>query len=171
MGKLDSLKIDDCPYAFASFAAKHNALVDMLAGMVGQNGISVVLAEKNAIIRGAGGAGGNVTIDNVATANVVGAGGYLANAYVANANIGTFPTLLRTGAPGGAHARMEPTGIVVQGDAFVNISNNQIWLQGAHEFVVYEPLLTHDMGIKEIDVCSGNVAMKMLVIASEPYAP
>lgn len=171
MGKLDSLKISDCPYAFASFAAKHNALVDMLAGMVGQNGISVVLAEKNAIIRGAGGAGGNVTIDNVATANLVGAGGYLANAYVANANINAFPTLLRTGAVGGPYARMNASGLLVSGDAFVDISNNQIWLQGAHEFVVYEPLLTHDMGIKEIDVCSGNVAMKMLVIASEPYAP
>jgi hypothetical protein len=51
MGKLDSLRIDDSPLAFASFAAKHTALVDLLAGMVGQSGIEIVMAEKNAIIR------------------------------------------------------------------------------------------------------------------------
>lgn len=170
MGKLDSLKIDDCPYAFASFAAKHNALCDLIAGMVGENGISVVIAERNAIIRGNGaGTAGNVTIDNVATANVVSHNGYLANAYVANANTGAYPTLLRTGAPGGDYAQMTSAGLHVQGGSFVNISNNQIWLQGAHEFVVYEPLLTHDMGIKEVDVCDGGVAKKMLIIASNPY--
>jgi hypothetical protein len=159
MGKLDSLKISDCPYAFASFAAKHNALVDMLAGMVGQNGISVVLAEKNAIIRGAGGAGGNVTIDNVATANVVGAGGYLANAYVANANIGTFPTALRVlHVASGTY--ME---IAAPGDL------PGIRLVGTHALEILESDLTADMAIREIDVCSGNVAMKMLVIASAPY--
>lgn len=29
--------------------------------------------------------------------------------------------------------------------------------------------LTHSMSIKEIDVCSGGVAKKMLIIASDPY--
>jgi hypothetical protein len=29
--------------------------------------------------------------------------------------------------------------------------------------------LTHNMSIREIDVCSGNTAMKMLVLASAPY--
>jgi len=168
MGKLDSLRIDDSPLAFAGFAAKHNALVDLLAGMVGQNGIDIVMAEKNAIIRAniAAGPPGNVAAN---TANLVGSTGYLANAYVANANIGTFPTMLRTGAAGGDYTKMESSGIRVSGAAFVDLSNNQIWLQGTHEFVVYEPLLTHDMGIKEIDVCSGGVAKKMLVIASAPY--
>lgn len=95
MGKLDSLKISDCPFAFASFAAKHNALVDLLASTVGENGISVTIAEKNAIIRGAGGTGGNVTIDNVATANVVGANGLLQNAYIGDAIANAYPTELR----------------------------------------------------------------------------
>lgn len=159
MGKLDSLKISDCPYAFASFAAKHNALVDMLAGMVGQNGISVVLAEKNAIIRGAGGAGGNVTIDNVATANVVGAGGYLANAYVANANIGTYPTASRVlHAASGTYMEMaSPSDLP------------GIRLVGAHTLQILESNVTQDMSIREIDVCDAGVTKKMLVLASAPY--
>lgn len=159
MGKLDSLRIDDCPLAFASFAAKHNALVDMLAGMVGQNGISVVLAEKNAIIRGAGGAGGNVTIDNVATANVVGAGGYLANAYVANANIGTYPTALRVlHVASGTYMEMASPGDLPG-----------IRLVGVHTLQILESNVTQDMSIREIDVCDAGVTKKMLVLASAPY--
>lgn len=159
MGKLDSLKISDCPYAFASFAAKHNALVEMLAGMVGQNGISVVLAEKNAIIRGAGGAGGNVTIDNVATANVVGAGGYLANAYVANANIGTYPTALRVlHVASGTYMEMASPGDLPG-----------IRLVGVHTLQILESNVTQDMSIREIDVCDAGVTKKMLVLASAPY--
>lgn len=55
MGKLDSLRITECPAAFAVFAAKHNALVDLLAAMRGEGGISVVMAENNAIVSGASG--------------------------------------------------------------------------------------------------------------------
>lgn len=158
MGKLDSLRISDCPYAFASFAAKHNALVDLIAGLVGQNGIDVVVAEKNAIIRAniAAGPPGNVAAN---TANLVGSTGYLANAYVANANIGTYPTALRAlHVASGVYMEMASPGDL-PGFRMV----------GTHTLQIVESNLTQDMSIREIDVCDAGVTKKMLVIASEPY--
>jgi hypothetical protein len=160
MGKLDSLKIDDCPYAFASFAAKHNALCDLIGSMVGENGISVVMAEKNAIIRGAGG-GANVTIANVATANLVGSAGYLANAYVANANIGAYPTAIRVlHVSSGVYMEMASPGDLPG-----------IRLVGAKTLQILESDLVQNVSLREIDVCDSGVARKMLVLASAPYGP
>jgi len=51
---LEALRITECPLAFASFAAKHNALVDMISQIRGQNGITVVISERNALITGSG---------------------------------------------------------------------------------------------------------------------
>lgn len=158
MGKLDSLRIDDCPFAFASFAAKHNALVDLLAGMVGENGISVVMAEKNAIIRAniAAGPAGNVAAN---TANLVSSTGYLANAYVANANIGTYPTALRVlHVASGVYMEMASPGDIPG-----------FRLVGAHTLQILESNVTQDMSIREIDVCDAGVTKKMLVLASAPY--
>jgi hypothetical protein len=145
MGKLDSLKIDDCPYAFASFAAKHNALCDLIGSMVGENGISVVMAEKNAIIRGAGG-GANVTI---------------ANAYVANANIGAYPTAIRVlHVSSGVYMEMASPGDLPG-----------IRLVGAKTLQILESDLVQNVSLREIDVCDSGVARKMLVLASAPYGP
>lgn len=168
MGKLDSLRIADAPLAFASFAAKHNALVDLLAGMVGQNGISVVMAEKNAIIRA------NIAAGNVAanTANLVGSTGYLANAYVANANIGTYPTISRV-VNTGRTMRMDATGLTVEGSA-LDFKHDPVtglggWYVGAYRVEIDSSLITANVTLREIDVCDAGVTKKMLVLGSAPY--
>lgn len=154
--KLESLRITECPYAFASFAEKHNALVDLIAGMTGQNGISVVIAEKNAIIR-ANANIGNVTggFGNVNYANVVTSTGILANAYVANTNINAYPTIGKYVTSAG-NVVIDSTGVVL-----TKSSGNVCNLAFAS--------LTKNLSFIEIDVCSGNVAKKMLILGSSPY--
>ncbi len=173
MGKLDSLRIDECPYAFASFAAKHNALCDLIAGMVGENGISVVIAEKNAIIRANIAAGSSSNVAGVAQ-NVVSSDGTLA-AVVRHANYvapgtSSWPTHLQTGPSTGDRTMMDGgTEISVTDAAFstyVVLTKTMIKMHGAHNLEIVESALTHDMSIVEIDVCAGQ---KMLVIGSAPY--
>jgi hypothetical protein len=50
MSKLEALRITECPAAFASFAQKHNALVDLVASAVGAAGIKVTVSEKNIVV-------------------------------------------------------------------------------------------------------------------------
>lgn len=52
-----NLYISKCPAAFAEFAAKHNALVDLLLNMTGRNGVEVIATEGNITLEG-GGPGG-----------------------------------------------------------------------------------------------------------------
>jgi len=184
MGKLDSLKIDDSPLAFAGFAAKHNALVDLLAGMVGQNGISVVMAEKNAIIRAniAAGPAGNVILSN--TANVVGFNGLLQNVYIGNVIANAYPERLRTQnasttctfdgaggnvATGSFSVTMDP----VNGElTLLNLTNStyiklKCPTSGGPDLILQGTVRSLEM--REIDVCDAGVAKKMLIIGSEPY--
>ncbi len=174
MGKLDSLKIDDSPLAFASFAAKHNALVDLLAGMVGQNGISVVMAEKNAIIRA--NIAQNVNLST--TANLVGSTGYLANAYVANANIGTYPTELKV-VNGTKSIVLNSSGIVLSDSssgAFINLlfpgasGAFGTVANGAMDLQVFSNPLGNPrtLGLGSIDVCDGGVANTMWILRQDP---
>ena len=58
---LEALRITECPLAFASFAEKHNAIVDLLAQLRGQGGITVAISEVNGIIDGSGAGGGDLT--------------------------------------------------------------------------------------------------------------
>ena len=55
---LEALRITECPLAFASFAEKHNAIVDLLSQIRGANGITVTISERNGIITGGGSGGG-----------------------------------------------------------------------------------------------------------------
>ena len=56
---LDALRITECPLAFASFAEKHNAIVDLLAQFRGANGVTVTISERNGIITGGGSSNAN----------------------------------------------------------------------------------------------------------------
>lgn len=190
MSKLDSLKISECPYAFASFAAKHNALVDMLAGMVGENGISVVMAEKNAIIRAniaGGGTLGNVT---GTMANVVGSDGRLQNVYAGTAIANAYPTLLITGDySGGAgdFSSMVPSGFtthLASGEYFQLLVNllrmysptaefevdaNGIRFYSSGTLDIATSDLARNMGIKVAAVCDSGSPASIDLIASDPY--
>lgn len=119
---LESLRITSAPYAFAEIAAKHNALVDMLAALTGQNGVTVVLSEKNGVIRGNG--GGSATISGNVT-QVVMANGALANCYVANTNANAYPTTLKTVNPAG-NVTIDNLGVVGFTFKTVNPSGNVI---------------------------------------------
>jgi hypothetical protein len=55
---LEALRITECPLAFASFAEKHNALVDLISQIRGANGVTVTISERNGIITGGGSGGG-----------------------------------------------------------------------------------------------------------------
>jgi len=175
MGKLDSLKIDDSPLAFASFAAKHNALVDLLAGMVGQSGIEIVMAEKNAIIRANIAAGPAGPAGNVAgnTANVVGFNGLLQNVYVGNAIPNAYPERLEVRGVSNARVTInfdEVAALNAASTQYVAFGSNYFYFDaGTYSMTLDAADITRNMSVREIDVCSGNVAMKMLVIASAPY--
>lgn len=49
-----SLKINNAPFALASFAAAHNALVDLIKTSQGSNGIKVFASDGKIIIDGSG---------------------------------------------------------------------------------------------------------------------
>lgn len=173
MGKLDSLRIDDCPFAFASFAAKHNALVDLLASMVGENGISVVMAEKNAIIRSniaAGNSNANVNFSNVA---VVTADGRLQNVLSNTAISNSYPTRLEV--RGVSNDRItinfdEVAALNAASTQYVAFGYDYFYFDAGTKSLTLDAInITQDMSIREIDVCDGGVAKKMLVIASAPY--
>jgi len=52
----------------------------------------------------------------------------------------------------------------------VDIDGNGIVIQKSGKSLTINPsLITQNMGLIEIDVCSGGVAKKMLIIASDPY--
>lgn len=151
---LDRLKITECPFAFASFAEKHNALVDMLAAITGQNGITVVLAEKNGVIRGnMANGGGGTTLTNVA--NVVGFDGRLQNVYVGNTIANAWPAVGKYVTASG-NVDISSTGVVITttGGVFCNIAFAS---------------LTHNMNVRKITVCDNGSTKSMDIIASATY--
>lgn len=52
--QISELKITETPAAFLHFAEKHNALVDLLMTMYGQNGVNVYRSSGRIVIDGAG---------------------------------------------------------------------------------------------------------------------
>jgi len=87
---MSGLKIQQVPAAFVDVGAKHNALVDVVKTMRGENGITVVASDANVIIRGSStGSSGDAV-------NVVGVDGKL-NAVVKHSTWAaptTYPTEL-----------------------------------------------------------------------------
>jgi hypothetical protein len=154
MGKLDSLKITESPYAFASFAQKHNALCDLIAGMVGQNGITVTIAEKNAIIRGniANGSSGGAIIGN--TANVVGFDGRLQNAYIGNTIANAWPAVGKYVTASG-NVDISATGVVLTTTAGKTCN-------------IAFAAITANIALQSITVCNVGRSNTMLVFGSVP---
>jgi hypothetical protein len=86
----------------------------------------------------------------------------------------TYPSLVRAGASGANVTQMDGDEILARnngGSIYVAITASRIEMFGANELLIDESDLTHNMSIKEIDVCVAGVAKKMLVIASDPYDP
>lgn len=97
---LDSLKITECPYAFVALAEKHNALCELVGGIIGRNGITVTITEKNGIIDGSGAGGSSADLDaiiaNVAALQTLTSGMSRQNVTYCNAGANTTITILRT---------------------------------------------------------------------------
>jgi len=55
------------------------------------------------------------------------------------------------------------------GTTTVDIDGNGIVIDRGNTLTINPALITQNMGIVEIDVCSGGVARKMLILASAPY--
>ena len=55
------------------------------------------------------------------------------------------------------------------GTTTIDIDGNGIVIDRGYTLTIDPALITHNMGLVEIDVCSGGVAKKMLIIASAPY--
>lgn len=85
---LEALRITECPLAFASFAEKHNALVDMISQFRGANGITVTISERNGIFTG-GGSGGNTDL----TAILANIASLQSTTTGLTSNVGTLQTL------------------------------------------------------------------------------
>jgi hypothetical protein len=155
MGKLDSLKITESPYAFASFAQKHNALCDLIAGIVGQNGITVTIAEKNAIIRGniANGSGGGAIIGN--TANVVGFDGRLQNVYIGNPIANAWPA--------------QGKYVTASGNVDVSSTGVVMTTTGGKTCSIAFASITQNIAVQNITVCNAGRSNNMLVLGSAPF--
>lgn len=95
---LEALRITECPLAFADLAAKHNALISMIAGMTGQNGVTVTLAERNILIKGGGSGGGTdaALTDRVAALETLTSGMSRQNVLYCSSGSNTTITILRT---------------------------------------------------------------------------
>lgn len=55
------------------------------------------------------------------------------------------------------------------GTTTIDIDGNGIVIDRGNTLTINPALITQNMGLVEIDVCSGGVAKKMLIIASAPY--
>ena len=55
------------------------------------------------------------------------------------------------------------------GTTTIDIDGNGIVIDRGYTLTINPGLITQNMGLVEIDVCSGGVAKKMLIIASAPY--
>lgn len=158
MSKLEALKIRESPFAFASFAEKHNALVDLIAGITGQNGITVVVAEKNAIIRGniANGGGGGA-IANLTNVAVVTQDGRLQNVLSNTALTNNYPASGKyVTASGNVTVDSVGVSILTSGGKYCNIAFANI---------------ARDIGIRTVTVCnySSGAQQSMDILSSAAY--
>jgi hypothetical protein len=164
----DKLKIKFAPSSFAPMAEAHNAVVAFLQAIQGVNGIKVTVTEGNMLIEGTGAGSEGAAI------SVVGDDGKL-NLVPKHSTWATptaYPTLLRVNFSGTQDTRMTGAEVSVNDTSlgvYSRLSRSSIELHGANDLNIDESALTHDMEIREVDVCDGGVAKKMLVIASAPY--
>lgn len=179
---LEEFKVQNAPAALQEIVQKHNALVELIGMMRGVNGIythvsrgGIVLSANPTGLAGTGQPASNGTSGNVGgTIQAVGSNGALFDVVQPvspNAPSG-YPNYLRVSNNTTNRSYIQPFEIICENTTFgvyAGLTPTSIELSGAHQLYILESALTADMAIKEIDVCDGNVAKKMLIIASDPY--
>ena len=158
MGKLDALRISECPAALADFARKHNALVDLLANMQG-----AVVAENNIVVTGSAGTGSGSYTEGAAV-TVPGATGLL-NLVVKHSTWTaptTFPTQL--GADNGTvSVRLNASGCYVSSSS--SSAYSQLYPGNCYIYTTAGKLLQ----VTEWDVCNSGSPGKAVFVSSDPY--
>lgn len=153
MAGIESLKVTEVPAFLSDFADKHNRLVDLLAGLKGENGIEVTMAQLNGVIR----ANGNTTISNISgnVAFAVMSDGRLQNVYVGNTNGNQWPTAGKWVTASG-NVDVSSTGVVVtsSGGKTANIAFAS---------------LTQNVSLREINICDNGTSKHMLILGSAAY--
>lgn len=160
---LEKLQVQQAPAAFASTAAAHNALAQLIAGMRGSLGIRVQVSDGGIVVSfdptaaiGTGLGGGGVGGD---TLQVLGVDGLRRSVYTDNANYSNgYSDLVRIGNSG---PKVELGGNTSTFGLKITSNTNTATFAFSN--------LTKNMSFIEIDVCSANVAKKMLVLGSAPY--
>jgi hypothetical protein len=170
MPDLSHLKIKKAPKALASFAAEHNALVDLIASIEGQLGINVNVASspRKRISFPVGMKApkqqprGKILITGNPTALFAyGAGG---------SSNGT----------GEVHLNANGYQVDVDTSNYVRVTNSTQYVgldpvnglavvRGGNSVTIPFAGITRNITLKEIDVCSNGAAKKMIIVASDPY--
>jgi hypothetical protein len=161
MPDLSHLRIGKVPSAFAEMAEKHNELVQLIASIEAASGINIKMVsspEKKLKVPGT-----STTISRKPR-------GRIRIGIQPAANGQNLPTPLNE-----LHFRYyvdqtDPNSTLlksvdIDNTNSVSFTNNVL----SKKLVMGFSEITQNMGIKEIDVCSGGVAKKMLILASDPY--
>lgn len=148
--KEEEVFIKKSPKAFKRFKNAHNALVKLLLAMQGYGGIEVkatkgkiIISTRQSMLNGGSAATNELHYnDGSVQIDIDGWGVKVANLSAGN----------------GDYVGLNWNGWFM---AYNGAANKTLTLKASD--------VTHDMGIKEIDVCDAGVAKKMLVLASAPY--
>lgn len=136
-----SLLVTQVPASFATIGEKHNALVDLLRTMTG-SGMAKVTFSENKII---------IAVPTFEIPDPL----YVDQIYANYINAGTFQAT---------------SGISTPDLASTTASFSNLYVSGSiYSISVPAVSITKNISLKEIDVCSGGVAKKMLILASDPY--
>jgi hypothetical protein len=150
----ENLIISEAPAAFADFAAKHNALVYLLANMTGAGGIKVAAAEGNIIVDGSGisvsAPAENGSFLAVGTDGKLG----LTTKHSTFATATTYPTVLK----------------VVNGSTNVLLDSNGLTVNdGAYTATILFADFARNLSIRTISVCDSGTIKSIDVLASAAY--
>lgn len=134
------LFVSQVPASLVALGEKHNALVWLLRTMKGAGACEVTFSENQIIISvPTAGIPDPLTVDTIYNTTFNGDA-----IYGSTLNVATVST----------------TDLVTDALTIYNSGST---------FQILSSSVTRNMSIKEIDVCSGGVAKKMLIVASDPY--
>jgi len=188
-----SLEIDTIIAPAAPLARAHNALVDLIRSVAGENGIQVVFSESKIVIKLDDSVRSNLAeanvaqvltpaglISNVPRHSTYGTPNVYTNSFQVQATLNATSVWTTIDANGVAvnytasnHCQVTTNKIEFVGGGGSNTAKfdpNGLRIgNGSNTVAIDFGDITKNMTIREVDVCDANVAKKMLVLASAPY--
>jgi hypothetical protein len=191
--RVDPLTVGPVIKPLGKLKRAHNKLVNLIRTITCKGGLKVSISDGRLIFDASKITG----VSDGAAIDVVGDVGTLNKVpkHSTWSSPTAFPTVLGCGATGSSpNTRMTDAGMTVTGSSpnrtavvavtsfhAIHNSNYQAFIgadpssggvfvqNNSHSLDIVIGAITRNMSIKEIDVCDGGVAKKMLVIASDPY--